>query len=150
MVSGTSAEDPGLQHHFTIDSPARISPVGPLAIHLQIYETRTKIPVVLCFDQIEALLVDPNDRTPFAVLGQVIMKLFNGTSNLLLISCVQSTFVDHLNLDQPGSVSTPAAARMAVQQKSLGPLQWDHATRLIQARMLGDSRLASLRESRAQ
>src|SRR5271165_5639976 len=42
MVSGTSAEDPGLQHHFTIDSPARISPVGPLAIHLQIYETRTK------------------------------------------------------------------------------------------------------------
>ena len=109
-----------------------------------------KIPVVLCFDQIEALLVDPNDQTPFAVLGQVIMKLFNGTSNLLLISCVQSTFVHHLKLDQPGSVSTPAAARMAVHQTSLSPLRWDHAMRLIRARMSADSGLASLRESRAE
>ena len=109
-----------------------------------------KIPVVLCFDQIEALLVDPNDRTPFAVLGQVIMKLFNGTSNLLLISCVQSTFVDHLKLDQPGSVSAPAAARMAVHQASLSPLRWDHAMRLIRARLSADSGLASLRESRTE
>ena len=109
-----------------------------------------KIPVVLCFDQIEALLVDPNDRTPFAVLGQVIMKLFNETSNLLLISCVQSTFVDHLKLDQPGSVSAPAAARMAVHQTSLNPLLWDHAMRLIRARLSADSSLASLRESRTE
>src|SRR5271157_3302301 len=41
-VSDTSAEDPGLQHLFTIDSPVGISPAGPLAIRLQIYETRTK------------------------------------------------------------------------------------------------------------
>ncbi len=110
-----------------------------------------KIPVVLCFDQIEALLVDPTDRTPFAVLGQVIMKLFNGTSNLLLISCVQSTFVDHLKLDQPGSVSAPAAARMAVHPAaSLNPLLWDHAMRLIRARLSADSSLASLRESRTE
>ncbi len=109
-----------------------------------------KIPVVLCFDQIEALLVDPADQTPFAVLGQVIMKLFNETNNLLLISCVQSTFVHHLKLDQPGSVSTPAAARMAVHQTSLSPLRWDDAMRLIPARLSADSGLASLRESRAQ
>ncbi|MGO8902520.1 MAG: ATP-binding protein [Isosphaeraceae bacterium] len=109
-----------------------------------------KIPVVLCFDQIEALLVDPADQTPFAVLGQVIMKLFNETNNLLLISCVQSTFVHHLKLDQPGSVSTPAAARMAVHQTSLSPLRWDDAMRLIRARLSADSGLASLRESRAQ
>ena len=109
-----------------------------------------KIPVVLCFDQIEALLVDPADQTPFAVLGQVIMKLFNETNNLLLISCVQSTFVPYLKLDQPGSVSTPAAARMAVRQTSLGPLRWDDAMRLIRARLSADSGLASLRESRAE
>src|SRR5271157_3997552 len=41
-LSDTSAEDPGLQHLFTIDSPGGISPAGPLAIRLQIYETRTK------------------------------------------------------------------------------------------------------------
>ena len=109
-----------------------------------------KIPVVLCFDQIEALLVDPTDQTPFAVLGQVIMKLFNETSNLLLISCVQSTFVPYLKLDQPESVSTPAAARMAVRQTSLNPLRWDDAMRLIRARLSADSGLASLRESRAE
>ena len=109
-----------------------------------------KIPVVLCFDQIEALLVDPNDRAPFAVLGQVIMKLFNETSNLLLISCVQSTFVPYLKLDQPGSVSTPAGARMAVRQISLNPLLWDDAMRLIRARLSADSGLASLRESRVE
>ena len=109
-----------------------------------------KIPVVLCFDQIEALLVVPNDRTPFRVLGQVIMKLFNETSNLLLISCAQSGFLDDLKLDQPESVSISAAARMAVHQTSLSPLLWDHAIRLIRARMSADSGLASLRESRAQ
>ena len=38
-VSDTSAEDPGLQHLFTIDSPGGISPAGPLANRLQIYET---------------------------------------------------------------------------------------------------------------
>ena len=86
-----------------------------------------KIPVVLCFDQIEALLVVPNDRTPFTVLGQVIMKLFNETSNLLLISCVQSGFLDDLKLDQPESVSATAAVRMAVHQTSLNPLLWDDA-----------------------
>ncbi|MBV8317194.1 MAG: hypothetical protein JOZ53_19815 [Planctomycetaceae bacterium] len=40
-VSGTSVEDSGLEHLFTIDSPGRISPAGPLAIRLQIYETRS-------------------------------------------------------------------------------------------------------------
>src|SRR5271157_1589537 len=43
-VSDTSAEDPCLQHLFTIDPPGGISPAGPLAIRLQIYETRTKDP----------------------------------------------------------------------------------------------------------
>src|SRR5271166_4364233 len=41
-VSDTSAEDPCLQHLFTIDPPGGISPAGPPAIRLQIYETRTK------------------------------------------------------------------------------------------------------------
>src|SRR5271166_6039634 len=41
-VIDTSAGDPGLQHLFTIDSPGGISPAGPLANALQIYETRTK------------------------------------------------------------------------------------------------------------
>jgi len=109
-----------------------------------------KIPVVLCFDQIEALLVVPNDRTPFTVLGQVIMKLFNETSNLLLISCVQSGFLDDLKLDQPESVSATAAVRMAVHQTSLNPLLWDHAMRLIRARLSADSGVASLRESRTE
>lgn len=84
------------------------------------------------------------------MLGQVIMKLFNETSNLLLISCVQSTFVPYLKLDQPGSVSTPAGARMAVRQISLNPLLWDDAMRLIRARLSADSGLASLRESRVE
>ena len=38
-VSGTSAEDSGLQHLFTIDSPGGISPAGPLANRLRICET---------------------------------------------------------------------------------------------------------------
>ena len=109
-----------------------------------------KIPVVLCFDQIEALLVDPTDRTPFAVLGQMAMKLFNDTSNLLLISCVQSTFVDDFNLNRPGGVSAPAATRMAVQQGSLSPLSWEDARRLILARMSADTRLAALRSLRTE
>src|SRR5271157_3836174 len=38
-VSDTSAEDPGLQHLFMIDSPGGISPAGPLANRLGICET---------------------------------------------------------------------------------------------------------------
>jgi len=38
-VSGTSADDSGLEHLFTIDSPGGISPAGPLANPLGICET---------------------------------------------------------------------------------------------------------------
>jgi hypothetical protein len=107
-----------------------------------------KIPIVLCFDQIEALMSHPEDRGAFGTLGQVIMKLFDGTTNLVLISCVQSTYVDYLNLYSPAGVLDPAGARMAVYQTSLGPLDWDHASRLVQARMAGEQRLAELRTTK--
>ena len=38
-VSGTSADDSGLEHLFTIDSPEGISAAGPVANRLRIWET---------------------------------------------------------------------------------------------------------------
>ncbi|MGO9601030.1 MAG: ATP-binding protein [Isosphaeraceae bacterium] len=108
----------------------------------------SRIPIVLCFDQIEALMSHPEDRGAIGTLGQVIMRLFNETTNLVLISCVQSTYVDYLNLYNPEGALRPAGARMAVHQTSLGPLDWDNAFRLVQARMAGERRLAELRTAK--
>ena len=46
-----------------------------------------KIPVVLCFDQVEALQVHPQDEAGLFAFGQLVMSLYQQTSNVLLISC---------------------------------------------------------------
>jgi hypothetical protein len=106
-----------------------------------------KIPIVLCFDQIEALMSDPEDKVAIGTLGQIIMRLFNETSNLVLISCVQSGRLELLNLHQPKGLVSSAGARMAMHRDTLNPLLWDQASQLIQARMDADPRLKELRNN---
>jgi hypothetical protein len=44
-MSGRSAEDSRVMHPLSTELTGRISPAGPLAVRLQICETRTKLPV---------------------------------------------------------------------------------------------------------
>jgi hypothetical protein len=104
------------------------------------------VPVVFCFDQIEALQVDPQDRDELSAFAQLVSALFHETSNALLISCIQSSYLDLLK----GAADTAAWARLAAYQGALNPLRWDEAARLIRARMDSQPELARLRAGRGR
>ena len=50
------------------------------------------LPIVLSFDQVEALQMAPGDRDALFSYGQLISSLHDSTTNVLLVSCVQSAF----------------------------------------------------------
>ncbi len=89
-----------------------------------------RIPIVFAFDQIEALQLERRDTSGFFAFGQMLMDLFSRTTNLLLISCVQSGRIQ----DIEDGVTQPAYDRMAMNQVALNPLLWPEAEALIQVR----------------
>jgi len=88
------------------------------------------IPIVFAFDQIEALQLERRDTTGFFAFGQMLMDLFSRTTNLLLISCVQSGRIQ----DIEEGMLQPAYERMSMSQVALNPLLWPEAEALIQVR----------------
>jgi len=98
-----------------------------------------KVPLVLCFDQIEALQTSPNDVESFERFGHLMTALANADPNLVLISCLQSSRYDLLKQAIPGYAIDRIQSRAAM---SLNPLL------LEQARALLALRLAPLAESR--
>ena len=50
-----------------------------------------RMPMVLCFDQIEALETTPGDSSGFLAFGGAVSTLHDETTNLVLISCMQSS-----------------------------------------------------------
>jgi hypothetical protein len=88
-------------------------------------------PLVICFDQIEALQVHPKDQAGLFAFGQLVAALHDQTSNVLMISCVQSSFL--LQLRQ--YVAGQNYNRLAKYEGSLDLLNWDQAVSLIKARL---------------
>jgi hypothetical protein len=54
------------------------------------------LPILLSFDQVEALQMAPGDRDALFAFGQLASTLHDSTSNVLLVSCVQSAFAAEL------------------------------------------------------
>lgn len=104
------------------------------------------IPVVFCFDQVEALQLDRHDDAALWAFGQLVMELFNLTSNVVIISCVLSMFRDRLR----ACASGPAWDRLAIHQATLAPLLWDDAQRLVAARLDAEDDVARLRRGHAE
>ncbi|MGA2147801.1 MAG: AAA family ATPase [Bryobacteraceae bacterium] len=50
-----------------------------------------RMPMVLCFDQVEALETSPGERSGFLAFGGAVSTLHDETANLVLISCMQSS-----------------------------------------------------------
>jgi hypothetical protein len=50
------------------------------------------LPILMNFDQVEALQTSPDDHEAIFAFGQLISTLHDGTTNVLLTSCVQSAF----------------------------------------------------------
>jgi hypothetical protein len=86
-------------------------------------------PIVLCLDQLEALETPPGDLSGFAALGRAVSTLHDGTVNLVLVSCIQSSYRE--SLENAGKANF---ARIAEFEGLLPLLGREEAARLLQSR----------------
>ena len=91
-----------------------------------------KVPIIFCFDQVEALQVQPDDLAGLFAFGQLVRTMHDETQNLLLISCMQSAFLTLL-ADKIRAADYSAVREYG--QRSLNPLSWEQAVRLLAARL---------------
>ena len=117
--------------------------------------TGAAIPLVFCFDQVEALQSHPHDLGGLHRFGQMVSFLRDETQNTLLISCILSTFLNALN---EAVISSDYDRMRAFGERTLRVLDPGQARRLIEARLNtapeiqklrrpGSGRLWPLRES---
>jgi hypothetical protein len=104
--------------------------------------TGSEIPLVFCFDQVEALQSHPQDLAGLYKFGQMIGFLRDETRNAVLISCILSTFLTTLNQ----AIISSDRDRLAVfGERSLAPLTPAEAKSLVQARLNAVDELRRLR-----
>jgi hypothetical protein len=98
-------------------------------------------PVMLCFDQVEALQTYRGDEEGFRAMGTLISELSDKHSHLLLISCIVAAFEDQLD-----RLPNKADQDRWLQRKvSLRPIDWEAAVKLVRERLSSAPDLASLR-----
>jgi hypothetical protein len=103
-------------------------------------------PLVLCFDQVEALQQQMSDRESIYLFGKMMSTLHDQTENVVLISCIKSIFKDPLY----DACDQADQARLAsYDTRGLAPLNFDQAVRLAIARMDTDPDLWELRFGRS-
>jgi len=90
------------------------------------------LPIVLSFDQVEALQTAPGDTEGLFAFGQLTSTLHDGTSNVLMISCVQSSFFTELR-DRAREADRDRMTSLGAL--SLDPLDRAQAQMLIEARL---------------
>ncbi|MBS0263611.1 MAG: AAA family ATPase [Planctomycetes bacterium] len=92
-----------------------------------------ELPVVMCFDQVEALQTAPEDHEALFAFGQLVSTLHDGTTNVLLVSCVQTTFLTKFR----DSVRGADYDRLtSLGTFSLDPLNRKQAEQLIARRLM--------------
>lgn len=94
------------------------------------------LPIVLSFDQVEALQTTPDDKDALFIFGQLVSTLHDSTSNVLLVSSVQSAFAtilkeqsreaDHDRMTSLGSYSLNPLTRSEAEQLIAARLSVDH------------------------
>jgi len=104
------------------------------------------MPVAFCFDQIEALQTSRDDEESFFLFGQMGSSLFNSSNNALLISCIQSSVMDHFKR----AIREADYDRIAQRTETLDPLDEKSAHLLIAGRLDLSRELAPLRAGHAQ
>ncbi|MFN0056444.1 MAG: AAA family ATPase [Planctomycetales bacterium] len=89
------------------------------------------LPIVLSFDQVEALQTAPGDKEALFAFSQLVSTLHDGSNNVLLLSCVQSAFVTEL---QDFARKADYERMTSLGTRSLDPLNRGQALELISAR----------------
>ncbi|WP_459556687.1 hypothetical protein [Lacunimicrobium album] len=93
----------------------------------------SELPIVIGFDQVEALETGSEDRAALFAFGQLVSTLHDSTSNVLIISAVQSAFATRL-LDDSRIADRDRMASFG--NLSLSPLEQNEAGELIRQRLL--------------
>jgi len=98
-------------------------------------------PVVLCFDQVEALQTYRGDEEGFHAMGTLISELIDAHRPLLLVSCLVSAFEDLFD-----RLPNKADRDRWLQRKiNLRPIGWEESLSLVKGRLESSPHLASLR-----
>lgn len=103
------------------------------------------LPIVFCFDQIEALQTSPDDRDALFRFGRVAADLSEADDNVLLISCIQSAFVDMLR----ASIRDADRDRIMKRRALLDALTREQVEALITSRLDGSEPLGEARAANA-
>src|SRR5437868_2354172 len=103
-------------------------------------------PVVICFDQIEALETYPGEQAGYHALAQMVSALVNGPHpHLLLISCIVAAFEPNLE-----KLTNEADRDRWIQEKTnLKRIEWAPAVDLVAARLNSVPALKKLRQTHA-
>lgn len=99
------------------------------------------LPIVFCFDQIEALQGGGDDRDALFRFGRMAADLADADEDVLLISCIQSAFLETLN----ASVRDADRDRVFKRRAVLAPLARDEVEALVASRLESVPALAELR-----
>lgn len=86
-------------------------------------------PVVLCFDQLEALDIAQQAKS-FALFDRMGASLVDDTENSLVVSTVLASFLTRLEDDSPTDF-----VRISKEQAHLQPLDWEQSKALVEARL---------------
>jgi hypothetical protein len=90
------------------------------------------LPILLSLDQVEALKTTPSDRDGLFAFGQVVSRLHDETTNLLIVSSVQSTFLTEM---KDASRGADYDRMTSLGARSLATLTRSQAESLIAARL---------------
>ncbi|MCP4108032.1 MAG: ATP-binding protein [Desulfobacteraceae bacterium] len=96
-------------------------------------------PLVFCFDQVEAIQNYSGDDRGLFIFGQAIRSLHDETSNVLLVSCIQTFFLTRLEKE----VTKPDHDALIVNRIILTPLTLEQALELVSLRLKSCSHLSA-------
>ncbi len=104
------------------------------------------LPIIYCFDQIEALALDSNNEDSLRAFGRMISTLQASTNHTLLISSIQSSFLTGFE----AAVGTADYDRIREQSVlTLNPLIRNEAEQLVIERMNAVPELRELKSAQA-
>jgi hypothetical protein len=89
------------------------------------------LPIVFCFDQVEALQRGLDDRDAFFRFSRLAADLVDADANVFLITCLQSALSDQFS----NSVRQADRDRMAKREIALPPLTKEQVESLVAARL---------------
>jgi hypothetical protein len=100
------------------------------------------LPIVFCFDQIEALQQTPDDRDALFRFGRMAADLADADPHVFIISCLQSAVLEQLQ----ASVRQADQDRVFRRQAVLEPLTPEQVSELVASRLDSVAELRALRE----